>query len=78
MLSDEGHLLKEHSVVSLKGLEDVVVTTQRTKPVHSCIAMTTTTLTADGESLRCVLGGVCLQPCGKAINSSATTRCEHV
>jgi len=57
------YLLQQNSVVSLKGLEDVMVATQGSKPVHGSIAMPSTTLTANGQRLRCVLGGICLQAC---------------
>lgn len=61
------YLLQQHSVVSLKGLEDVMVTTQGSKPVHGSIAMPSTTLAANGQRLRGVLGGICLQACMASI-----------
>ncbi len=64
------YLLQQHSVVSLKGLEDVMVATQGSKSVHSSIAMPSTTLTANGQRLRCVLGGICLQACMASICSA--------
>ena len=60
------YLLEQHSVVALKGLEDVMITAQGSKPVHSCIAVAATALTADGQRLCCVLRRVCLQACMQA------------
>ena len=57
------HLLQQHCVVSLEGLEDVVVTAQRPKPVDCCIAMPATALTAYGQCLSCELCCVRLQAC---------------
>ena len=61
------YLLQQHSVVSLKGLEDVMIAAQGSKPVHGGIAMPSTTLTADGQRLRCVLGGIRLQACTASV-----------
>lgn len=55
------HLLQENCVVTLEGLEDIMVAAQGAKAVHSCIAMTATALTADGQSLCCVLRCVRLE-----------------
>ena len=60
---DTTHLLQQDSVVTLKGLKDVMVTAQGSKAIHSCIAMATTALAADGQRLRCVLCCVRLQAC---------------
>lgn len=60
------YLLEQHSVVAFKGLEDVMITAQGSKPVHSCIAVATTALTADGQRLCCILRCVCLQACAQA------------
>ncbi len=64
------YLLQQHSVVSLKGLEDVMVATQGSKPVHGGVAMPSATLTANGQRLRCVLGGICLQACIASVYSA--------
>jgi len=81
LMSCWAYLLQQHSVVSLKGLEDVMVATQGSKPVHGGIAMPSTTLTASGQRLRCVLGGICLQACMASIYfawlSSLTATLAH-
>ncbi len=64
------YLLQQHSVVSLKGLEDVMVATQGSKSVHGGVAMPSATLTANGQRLRCVLGGICLQACIASVYSA--------
>ena len=56
-------LLQQHSVVALKGLEDVVVTAQGSQPIDRRISMAAAALPADVERLGGVRGSVGLQPC---------------
>ncbi len=72
------YLLEQHSVVSLKGLEDVVVAAQSSKPVDSCIAVASTALAADGERLCSVLGRVRLQACTASQQLQAALSCKGV
>lgn len=56
------HLLQQHRVVSLKGLEDVVVAAQLPQPVDSGIAMAPCGLTTYTQGLLGEGSGVGLEP----------------
>lgn len=57
------HLLQQDSVVSLEGLEDVMVAAQLAQAVDGCVAMAATALAAHREGIGSVGSRVRLEPC---------------
>lgn len=56
------YLLQKNSVVSFKGLEDIMVISQNSKPINRSIAMATTWLTARADWPCSIWGHIRLQP----------------
>lgn len=67
-LVHEAYLLHEHCVVALKGLEDVVITTESTQAVDGCIAVTPARLPANVQSVGGEGCGICLQACTQGMH----------
>jgi hypothetical protein len=76
------HLLQQNSVVSLEGLEDVMVRPPGSHAVDSGIPVATAALTANRERVLRVIGCVCLEPCIMSRQKSATLlarrRCDLI
>ena len=72
-VENEIHLLQEHGVIPLEGLENVVVAAQSTQAVDGCVSVATTALPAYIQRHCCVRGGVRLQTWGE---SAHIVRCD--